>query len=51
MKIIDEGKTQKNKNKDRSYSESMRARWFSCAFRLGLLQLICRASLIFKLNL
>ena len=41
------------KNKDRktqrggiSYSESMRAKWFCCAFKLGFIQLICKASLI-----
>ena len=58
MKIIDERKTQK-KNKhiqkrtrgDRSYSERVRAKWFCCAFKLGFLQLICKASLIFKSNL
>ena len=35
----------------RSYSGRVRAKWFSCAFRLGFLQLICKASLIFKSNL
>ena len=29
----------------------MRAKWFCCAFNLGFLQLICKASLIFKSNL
>ena len=29
----------------------MRAKWFCCAFKLGFLQLICKASLIFKSNL
>ena len=29
----------------------MRPKWFSCAFMLGFLQLICKASLIFKSNL
>ena len=36
---------------DRSYSERVRAKWFCCAFKLGFLQLICKASLIFKSNL
>ena len=36
---------------DRSYSQRVRAKWFCCAFRLGFLQLICKTSLIFKLNL
>ena len=35
---------------ERSYSESVRAKWFCCAFKLGFLQLICKASLIFKSN-
>ena len=34
----------------RSYSESVKAKWFCCAFKLGFLQLICKASLIFKSN-
>ena len=59
MKIIDERETQKQKKYqrqkvtrgDRSYSERVRAKWFSCAFKLGFLQLICKASFIFKSNL
>ena len=48
----------KAKNRDRkkprsgaSYSESVRAKWFCCAFKLSFVQLICKVSLIFKLNL
>ena len=46
-------KTKAEKNKgDRSYSETARAKWFCCAFKLGFfLQLICNVSLILKLNL
>ena len=63
MKIIDERDAKKRKTKskktqrqkrtrgDRSYSESVRAKWFCCAFKLDFLQLRCKASLIFKLNL
>ena len=61
MKILDEGESQKKnkkKNKDRktqrsgaSYSEVVIAKWFCCAFKLGFVQLICKASLIFKSNL
>ena len=57
MKIIDERETQKRKTKtektkgDKSYSERVRAKWFCCAFKLDFLQLICKASLIFKSNL
>ena len=48
----------KAKNKDRkeergdtTYSETVRAKWFCCTFELGLLQFMCKSSLIFKLNL
>ena len=48
----------KAKDKDRkkqrsgiSYGESVRSKWFCCMFKLGFVQLICEASLIFKLNL
>ena len=61
MKIVDERETQKATKKkkqrqkrargDRSYSERVRAKSFCCAFKLGFLQLICNASLIFKSNL
>ena len=62
MKIKDERETQKKKKKkkkqrqkrtrrDRSYSERVRAKYFCCAFKLGFLQLVCKASLIFKSNL
>ena len=50
-------KKQKNKQRqkrargDRSYSERVRAKSVSCGFKLGFLQLICNASLIFKSNL
>ena len=43
-------KTERSKG-NRSYSERVRAKWFCCAFKLGFLQLICKASLIFKSNL
>ena len=42
-------KTEKNKG-DRSYSERVRAKSFCCAFKLDFLQLICKASLMFKSN-
>ena len=42
---------QKRARGNRSYSERVRAKWFCCAFKLGFFQLICNASLIFKLNL
>ena len=42
----------KKKNKEEgSSSERVRYKWFCCVFKLGLLQLICKASLIFKSNL
>ena len=43
-------KTEKNKG-GRSYSERVRAKWFSCTVKLGFPQLICKASLTFKSNL
>ena len=43
-------KTERSKGK-RSYSERVRAKGFCCAFDLGFLQLLCKASLIFKSNL
>ena len=43
-------KTKKNKG-EKSYSERVRAKLFCCEFKLGFVQLICKASLIFKLNL
>ena len=65
MKIVDERETQKKQKQqqqrskqrqkrarvNRTYSEKVRAKWFCCAFKLGFLQLICNASLIFKANL
>ena len=43
-------KTKQNKGVG-SYSERVRDKWFCWAFKLGFLQLICKASLIFKSNL
>ena len=61
MKTIDEREMQKTTKQkqtkkerskgNRSYSEWVRAKGFCCAFKLGFLQLICKASLIFKSNL
>ena len=42
---------ERNKGFDANYSESVGAKRFCCAFKLGFLQLICKASLIFKSNL
>ena len=35
-------KDKKEQGGDRSSSERVRAKWFCCAFKLGLLQLICK---------
>ena len=58
MKIIDVRETQKKQRQkgtrgrgDIGESDKMRAKWFCCAFKLGFLQLIWKAYLIFKLNL
>ena len=54
MKIIDERETQiiiiKKKQEERSYSKRVRDECF-WAFKLSFLQLICKASVIFKSNL
>ena len=44
-------KGRKEQRGDTSYSESVRAKLFCCVFKLGFLQLICKASFIFKSNL
>ena len=61
MKTIDERELQKTtkgkqtkserSNGSRSYSERVIAKWFFCAFKLVFLELICKASLIYKSNL
>ena len=43
-------KTERSKGNG-SYSERLRANWFCCTFKLGFVQLVCKASLIFKSNL
>ena len=45
-----QAKTERSKG-NRSYSERAKAKWFWCVLKLGLLQLICKASQIFKSNL
>ena len=51
-KITKEKQSKAERTKgNRSYSESVRDKWFCCAFKLGFVQLICKASLIFKSNL
>ena len=49
MKTIDERELQKTKKEKQTKTE--RSRGNSCAFNLDFLQLICKASLIFKSNL
>ena len=52
QKTTKEKQTKAERSKgNRSYSERVGAKWFCCAFKLGFLQLICKASLIFKSNL
>ena len=53
MEIIGERERQNNKDKKKqrsgaSYSESVRAKWFCCAFKLGFVQLICKVSFLNK---
>ena len=52
QKTTKEKQTQTERSKgNRSYSESVRAKLFCCAFKLCFLQLIRKASLIFKSSL
>ena len=61
MKTIDQREIQKttkekqtkteSSKENRSYTKRVRAKWFCHAFKLGFLQLIYKASLIFKSNL
>ena len=52
QKTTEEKQTKTERSKgNKSYSERVRAKWFCWAFKLGFLQLICKASLIFKSNL
>ena len=55
MKTVDEREKKKNKDRKKkrtgaSYSENMRAKSFFCTFKLDFLQIISKASLIFKSN-
>ena len=43
-------KTEKKKGGG-GYTEKVRAKWYSCEFKLGFPQLICKVSLIFRANL
>ena len=43
--------SRKEQRGDVNYSERVRPKWFCSAFELGFLQIICKASLIFKWNL
>ena len=52
QKTSKEKQTKREKSKgNRSYSQRVRAKWFCFAFKLNFLQLICKATLIFKSNL
>ena len=56
FKIMDERERQKKKDRKKqrsgvSYSESAGAKWFCFLFKSGFVQVICKASLIFKSNL
>ena len=52
QKTTKEKQTKAEKSKGNwSYNERVGAKWFCCAFKLRFLQLICKASLIFKSNL
>ena len=42
---------QKRTRRTKAIVKGWRAKWFCCAFKLGFLQLICKASLMFMSNL
>ena len=42
-------KDRKTQRSGSSYGESVKAKWFFCVFKLGFVQLIRKASLIYKL--
>ena len=47
----EKGKKSKERKEQRghaNYTESVRAKWFCCAFKLGFLKLLWKASLICK---
>ena len=44
-------KARKKKRGDGSFGESVRAKWICYVFKLSFIQLMCKASLIFKSNL
>ena len=60
MKTIDKRELQKatkeeqkkteSRKGNRNYSEKVRAKWFCCAFKLGFLQLRCKAFLNFYIG-
>ena len=57
METINEREKEKKNNKRKkqvsgvSFSESVRAKWFCCAFKLDFVQLVCKASLMFMSSL
>ena len=52
QKITKEKQTKTERRKgNRSYNEKVRAKLLYCAFKLGFIQLKCKASLPFKTNL
>ena len=52
MKITDDRETQKQTKKQRNKKiNKRRQKRIYCPFKLGFLQLICKASLVIKLNL
>ena len=54
MKDKDKNQSQKEREEWRvfaNYSESVRGKWFHCAFKLDFFQLMCKTFLIFKTNL
>ena len=50
LEIMKIGAKKHKQTVDASFSERVRTKRFHCAFKIGFLQLICKASLIFKSN-
>ena len=51
MKIIDQKEREKKQRGGANYRQSVRAKWFCCAFKLSLVHLMYKVSLILHSNL
>ena len=51
MKIIDKRKGKKQRQRNKRVAKAIVKVWFCFAFKLGFIQLLCKATLILKSNL